>query len=214
MQDLLTADRARALAESVLGRVTLDGAHLVLRSERSAHTRYAVNQITTAGESADLEAELTARVGRRSASVTFNRFEDAAVAEAVSRAEALARLAPEDPEQMPLLGPQQYADVEAFFAETADLDAAARTDAVRAVIEPAAAAGLVATGFLQLRTRATAVATTAELFAYHPETLASHTTTVRTADGQGSGWAGTTHNDWTRMTPPAALGARDRKSVV
>jgi predicted Zn-dependent protease len=85
---------------------------------------------------------------------------------------------------------------------------AQRADAVNEVVEPAAAAGLVATGFVQQTAAATAVANSAGLFAYHRATLASHTTTIRTADGEGSGWAGTTHNDWTETIPPAELAAR------
>ena len=46
--------------------------------------------------------------GTRTGTVTANEFDDASIERAVRRSEELARLAPEDPEFMPPLGPQQY----------------------------------------------------------------------------------------------------------
>lgn len=207
MAELFSRDEAEALARRILGLVSADGGQVWLESERYGHTRYAVNRITTAGDTRDRRATVTVRRGRRSASATFNQFDDATLARGVETAERLAALAPEDPEQPPLVPPQTYLEVAAAFPATEALEAGARADAALAVIEHAAARGLVATGFLERRVGAVAVANTAGLFAYHRHTAASHTTTVRTADGRGSGWAGTTHNDWDRMTPPAELAA-------
>lgn len=208
MTDILTRDEAFELCQRMLGRVGADGAQVNLRSGVTGYTRFARNQITTAGGVADTAATLTVRFGRRSASVRFNVFDDAGIGTVVERAEALARVAPEDPEQMPLLPPQEYAQVAAFFANTEALTAERRAEAVVAVTEPAAGAELVSTGFLEQRAASTAVANSAGLFAYHRHTAASLTTTVRTPAGDGSGWAGTTHNDWNAVTPPEQIAAR------
>ncbi|MGH7645983.1 MAG: metallopeptidase TldD-related protein, partial [Gemmatimonadales bacterium] len=69
-------------------------------------------------------------------------------------------------------------------------------------------AGLVAAGFLERTAGAGAIANSVGLFAYHAATVATHTLTVRTPDGQGSGWAGTAHNDTARLAAPAALAER------
>jgi predicted Zn-dependent protease len=45
------------------------------------------------------------------------------------------------------------------------------------------------------------------LFAYERQTALSFTTTVRTEDGTGSGWAGATNHDWSRLDA-ATLAAR------
>lgn len=209
MPDLLTRDQAQALAGRVLEQVTADGAQVNLRAGVAGHTRFARNEITTAGDAADTEVTVTVRFGRRSAAVTFNHVDDeAAIAQAVAQAQELAQVAPEDPEQMPLLGPQEHMEVPAYFDATADVTPAARADTVAGVAEPAAQAGLVATGFLEQRAEVVAVANSAGLFAYHRTSAASLTTTIRTSAGDGSGWAGTTHNAWTRLTPPAALAGR------
>jgi predicted Zn-dependent protease len=90
---------------------------------------------------------------------------------------------------------------------TASLDPAARADAVKRITEPAKAAGLVSTGFMEAITSAQAIANSKGLFAYNRSTASVLTTTVRTSDGTGSGWAGATHHDWTKIDP-STLGAR------
>jgi len=117
-------------------------------------------------------------------------------------------LAPENDEQLPLLGPQSYDPVDAFADVTAEMNASGRVDAARGVIERANREGLVSTGVIQRVANAYAVANSEGLFAYHRSTLASYTTTVRTPNDDGSGWAGTTHNDWTRMDAPIVLADR------
>jgi D-aminopeptidase len=67
------------------------------------------------------------------ASSTTNVFDDAGIARAVDNSERLAKLAPENPELMPLLTPQTYATVAAAFPATERLDAAARADACGSV---------------------------------------------------------------------------------
>ena len=62
-------------------------------------------------------------------------------------AERLARLAPEDPEYLPELGPQTYTPQPGWSEATASLDPAARADAVRLITEQATSQNLVSTGF-------------------------------------------------------------------
>jgi predicted Zn-dependent protease len=207
MADFLSEAEARDLCDLILAQSTSDGAEVNLSSVATGNTRFARNGITTSGDVIVDRATVTARVGRRSASVTWNDLGTAAIQRAVARAEELAVLAPEDPETMPLLGQQTYEQVGAFFQSTEGLDAARRADAVLAVVEPAEAAHLVATGFLQGAAGSTAVANTAGLFAYHRSTLASYSITVRTAEGTGSGWTGAVHNEWLQMTSPRDLAA-------
>ena len=72
------------------------------------NTRFAVNQISTSGDTFDHVVSVRSTFGKRSATSTTNKLDDASLKAVVERAEALARLAPEDPEMMPDLGPQQY----------------------------------------------------------------------------------------------------------
>ncbi|MDQ3698127.1 MAG: TldD/PmbA family protein, partial [Gemmatimonadota bacterium] len=145
--------------------------------------------------------------GKRSASVTTNALDDASLKAAVETSERLARLSPEDPEAMPELGQQTYQSGEGWSDPTASLDPAARAAAVRTITEPSLASGLEATGYIESNGGSFAVANNKGLFAYGRQTAAALTTTVRTTDGTGSGWAGAAHHDWSKIDT-AALGAR------
>ncbi len=203
----LTRDQARALTTRVLGFSTADEMRVNVNSGSSANTRFAVNQISTAGDNTNVTITVRAVFGKKAGSATTNRLDDDSLRAVVQRAEALARLAPDDPEMLPELGPQQYLDGGGFAQTTARLDPAGRASAVQAITNPAAAADLIATGYLEANTGSTAVATSRGLFAWREQTGVALTTTVRTPDGTGSGWAGATHHDWSRIDA-AALGAR------
>ncbi len=204
---VLSQPDCEALAKKVLGFATADETRVAITSGTRGNTRFAVNQVSTSGDNQDVVVAVRSTFGARSATATTNSLDDDALRGVVRRAEELARLAPEDPERVAELGPQQYREAPGYFASTAALDAAGRAAAVRAVTEPARAAGLVATGYMETDTGAVAVANNRGLFAYNRQTRASMTTTVRTPDGTGSGWAGASDNDAARIDA-AALGAR------
>jgi predicted Zn-dependent protease len=195
------------IAKKVLSYSTADEARVAITSGVTGNTRFAVNQVSTAGDAYDAVVSVRAAFGKRSASASTNKLDDASLRAVVQRAEALAKLAPEDPEAMPELGPQQYAEGRTWSDATATLDPTGRATAVRAVTSAAASAGLTATGYLETGAESFAVANSKGLFAYRRETGSALTTTVRTEDGTGSGWAGAQHHDWTKIDP-ASLGAR------
>jgi predicted Zn-dependent protease len=202
----LSRQEAETLLRRALEFSHADEARANLQSGASGNTRFAVNQISTSGDVNNAALVVTSAFGRRVASATTNNFDELSLRRVVATSERLARLTPENPEYMGELGPQQYPEVNAYFDETAALDAERRARAVREITTRAREAGLVSTGYLPYVAGAQAVATTRGLFAYGSFTGASLTTTVRTPDGTGSGWAGTGVSDW-RHVDPAALGA-------
>jgi predicted Zn-dependent protease len=152
----------------------------------------------------DTAVTVTATLGRRRASSSTNVLDDAALKRTVDLAITLARLAPEDPELMPELGPQTYETVNAFIDRTVDLDPETRADAVKRAVEGAresgkAAGEIFAAGFLEANGRVIAVATSNGLFAYHRTTDVDFSVTARTPDGTGSGWARAGARDWNRI---------------
>jgi predicted Zn-dependent protease len=212
--ELLTRDEAKRLTDRVLSRSKAEGCQVSVSSSIDGNTRFAANEITTGGDASNAVLSVTSRFGKRVASVTTNVFDDQGIARAVDNSERLAKLAPENPELMPLLPPQTYTPVTAAFPATERLDAAARADAVRIGTEASVKAGAVTAGFLQRGVQAEAVANSAGLFAYHRSSQVSYTQTVRTTDGTGSGWAGAAHNDWSRITPPATVAERAVRKAV
>jgi predicted Zn-dependent protease len=208
MADWLSRDDCRRLTQQVLGMSRAQGCELVLSSSLEGNTRSAVDGITTSGDVWDARLTIESRFGKRSAAVSTNRFDDASLQSAVASSERLARLAPEDPEMMPLLGPQPAIQVPALASATAKLDGKARAGAARAVLDAALEAGLRPAGFLTRQVGAVAIANSAGLFTYHLSSRAGHSVTVRTPEGDGSGWAGTDHNDWKRALPAAEVARR------
>ena len=206
---ILSRDDARALTQRVLGFSTADQTRVTVGSGWSGNTRFAASEITTAGGITDTSVTITSTIGRRRASASTNVLDDAALKRTVELSERLARLAPEDPEIMPELGGQQYAQVSAFVERTADLSPEARAHAAQTVIDAdqAKANRLSVAGFIEANAGATAVATNAGLFAYHASTDVSMSTTARTPDGTGSGYAVTGSRDWADVNA-AALGRR------
>lgn len=198
---LLTREQAKALADRVLAMSKADQTRVVIVSAWSGNTRFADASITTSGGVTDTSLTVIVAVGKRQASSSTNVLDEAALKRTVDLAIQLARLSPEDPELMPELGPQTYQTVNAFVESTADLDPEARASAVRRTITAATAAGkpagqIFTAGYLEANARATAVATSNGLFAYHRSTDTDYSVTARTPDGTGSGWARAGARDW------------------
>jgi predicted Zn-dependent protease len=180
-------------------------AQVQLIARNHSNTRAAANAITSSGDVTDMTLALTAQDGRRCATVTVNQSDEQTLAAASQRLDALVAHAPENPELMPLLEQPSYAPVEAFFDVTDALGAEERAAAATTLVRRAADVGLIASGFIDRQVVARAVANSGGLFGFHRSSLASFTATARTAAGDGSGWVGSTHNDWARMTSPQAL---------
>jgi len=199
----LSRDDAQALTKRALSFSKAEQARVVISNSAQGNTRFAVNQVSTSGDATDTVITVQSVFGKRAASASTNKRDDASLKQTVEISERLAKLSPENQELMPELGPQKYLDVDGWAASSAALDPAGRVSAVRRVTDPSAQAGLVATGFIEADADVTAIATSAGLFAYGRLTGTSMTTTVRTADGQGSGWAGAAHSDWSKIDASA-----------
>jgi predicted Zn-dependent protease len=203
----LSREECEAITKKALTFSHADEARVLVSSTNISNTRFAVNQISTGGDAFDSVVTVISKFGKRSGSAATNQLDDAGLRAAVEMSERVAKLSPEDPEGMPELDPQTYRQGVNWSDATASLDPAARADAVKRITEPAKAAGLVSTGFMEAITSAQAIANSKGLFAYNRSTASVLTTTVRTSDGTGSGWAGATHHDWTKIDP-STLGAR------
>lgn len=199
----LSRAECEAIARKVLSFATADECRVTINSGLRQNTRFAVNQVSTAGDDYNASVNIRAVIGKRVANVTVNRLDDASLRAAVQNAERIARLAPEDPELLPELGPQQYQESIAWSDATASMEPEARAEAVRAITSRALKAGFTSTGYLEANAGSFAVANSKGLFAYSRSTGAAFTTTVRTPDGTGSGWAGASDNDFRRIDPVA-----------
>jgi predicted Zn-dependent protease len=201
----LTQDEAQAILKRVVAFAKSDGCEANLQGGRTGNVRYARNSISTSGLVDDLTLVVQSNFGKRLGTATINELDDAALERVVRRSEELARLAPENPEFMEILGPQgPYQSGKAFFDATARIDPAYRAQAAADSISPARAAKAVTAGFLQDNAGFQAMMNSKGLFAYHASTGVSFTVTVRTEDGLGSGWAARDFNDAAKLDARAA----------
>src|SRR5688500_862474 len=197
---VLSRDEAKSLVERVVKMSKADSIQVNIGGGYSANVRFADNQLSTAGGITNFTVVIQSSFGKKHAVVTTNDTSDEALRRSVKQSEDLAKLAPDDPEAMPALPPQQYRDVNAYFVSVANLTPGDRAKASLTALEPARQAGDLATaGFLVTNAASTALGNNKGLFAYHRSTNANYTVTVRTKDGTGSGWAGGEHNDWSQL---------------
>ena len=102
---ILTQEEAKKIIDKVLSYSKSDELSVNLSGGRTGNIRYARNSVSTSGESVNQTLSVTAVYGKRSGTATINEFDDASLEKTVRRAEEIARLAPENPEYMPMLGP-------------------------------------------------------------------------------------------------------------
>ena len=97
--------------------------------------------------------------GQRVASVTTNLLDEPSLTEAVRRSEALARLAPENPEYLGELTPQDYPKGNGYYETTGGILAEDMASATALAIDQARGAGHVASGFIDVQNGSESIAT-------------------------------------------------------
>jgi predicted Zn-dependent protease len=184
-----TSEQARSLADRIISFSKAPECEVSLRLSDAGHTRFAANEITTAGMVRNVAVSIISREGGRSGSTTTDELDDSLLREAVARSEALMAAAQPDPEFVESLDPQQYPIIPAFDDATAAAGPIQRRDGVKAALDRARERGLDASGFFENGARWSAIANKKGNFGFHQATHAEYSTTMRTADGTGSGYA-------------------------
>ncbi|MFN9204778.1 MAG: TldD/PmbA family protein [Gemmatimonas sp.] len=207
---ILSRAEAQDIAQRALKNSPAPETRVTINSAARADTRFALNQVTTAGENSETPVTITAYDGNRAASVNTNRLDEASLAAAAKQAYEIAKLVPPNPERMPELGAQSYpAARERVITMPTPAERAA---AAKIVTELARANDLIATGFIECRAGATALANSKGLFAYDSSSAVTMTSTVRSPDGTGSGWACSDGNGFGDLDPQALAATAVQKA--
>jgi predicted Zn-dependent protease len=196
---ILNKDEAQALLKKVISFSKADECEANLTGSEGGNIRYARNSVSTAGDISQLTLAVTSYFGKKAGSATINEFDDASLEKVVRRAEELAKLAPENPEYMPLLGPQTFKESKTFIQSTAAITADDRAAAVGKSIAVSKEAKLEAAGFIENETGFSAVHNSKGLFAYEMDTDVTFSVTTRNAEGTGSGYAARGFTDVTKL---------------
>jgi predicted Zn-dependent protease len=184
-----TKDQARALTDQILSFSRAEECAVWLGLSREGHTRFAANDITTAGSAQTVTVSVTSSAGGRSGSATTEELSESVLRNVVALSEALVAGARPNPEHVPDLGPQEYPSVSGFDEATALASPVGRRDGVRAALDRGRGRGLDASGFFETGAYWSAIAKTKGNFGFHRHTFATYETTMRTSDGTGSGYA-------------------------
>ncbi|MBG8553112.1 TldD/PmbA family protein [Hymenobacter guriensis] len=193
---ILSKDEAQNILKKVLSFSTADECEVTLNGTTGGNVRSARNAISTSGALDNVSLAVESRFGKRSGVATCNEFDDATLRRCVQRAEEIARLAPENPDYVPLLGPQQYLASPLSFAQsTAGITPDYRAQQMAATLQLCELRKLSSAAFLEDSAGFVAKRNNKGLEAYQQATDLTFSITVRTPDGTGSGYATADYND-------------------
>ncbi|MDB5232925.1 MAG: TldE/PmbA family protein Actinobacterial subgroup [Chitinophagaceae bacterium] len=211
---ILSKEEARALLAKVLSYSKAEECEVNLYGSDGGNIRYARNAVSTSGGVSSSTLVVSSAYGKKLGAATINEFDDASLEKVVRRAEELARLAPENPEFVPFLGPQQYGEgVKTFDPGTAAIDPKFRKEAVAKSLQEAKAKDLIAAGFLENSAGYAAMMNSKGLFAYNTSTNVNFNVTLRTKDGTGSGYSSKGYNDVSKLDVAASTRIAAQKAA-
>jgi predicted Zn-dependent protease len=214
MAIILTESEAKALLQKVLSYSKADECEVNLSGEQRGNLRYARNEVSTSGTLTNQNIQVQSAFGKKVGVATIDEFSDESLEKVVRRAEELAKLAPENPEYVGLLGPQKYGSAsKGFYESTAAASPETRADAVLKSLELTRNQKLTAAGFLEDQKGYSAMMNSKGLFAYYPSTSVNFSLTVRTEDGTGSGYVAKGYSDMSKLDTAAATRIAVQKSL-
>ncbi len=213
MSVILNEAEAKALLKKVLSYSKADECEVNLLGETRGNLRYARNEVSTSGTLINQNLTVQSAFGKRVGVTTIDEFDDASLEKVVRRSEELARLAPENPEYMGILGPQEYIKSSGYQESTGNITPASRADAVAKSLEISRNQKLTAAGFLEDQRGYSAMMNSKGLFAYYLDSSVKFSLTVRTDDGKGSGYVIKGYNDIRKLDTAAATKIAAQKCV-
>lgn len=211
---ILTEAEAKAILDKVIKLSTADECTAQLTGSIDGNIRFALNNISTSGVVDNTDLAVQVAFGKRSGVATINQFDDASLERVVRRAEELAKLSPENPEFMPAVEKQAYTPTQTFKASTAAIAPEYRAQVAADSISACKAEKLVAAGFLQDGQSFQAFANSKGNFGYQKASGLDYTCTVRTEDGNGSGWVGRNLGDVDKLDAGEDIGTAVRKATA
>jgi predicted Zn-dependent protease len=211
---IYTKEEARQIMEKALSYSTADGCEVNLSGSESGNIRYARNTVSTAGHRSNQDLVVQSNYGKKYATATIDEFDDESLKKVVQRSEELAKISPENPEFMGLLGPQSYDESVTHIDATAKISPDFRAQVANSSIEPAAAQDVTAAGFMNDSAGFSAMMNSKGLFAYNKSTDISFTVTMRSNDGTGSGWVTRDFNDVNKFDAAEASKVAIDKAIM
>jgi predicted Zn-dependent protease len=199
------------IAERILKLSEADETEVEIDSTVDALTRFANNTIHQNVSEHTLGISVRAVVDGRTARATTNKTDEESLRRVVAAAMSLARNQPENPDLLPMLGPQKYQKVSHYFASTVSATPQDRARAVTRVCKMAeegkqTAAGIFTTGFVR-----NLLMNSKGLSARHDHTRAEFSVTI--LEENSSGWAKSNSPDILNIDSDALFESASEKAA-
>src|SRR6202050_3616204 len=206
-----TSSELEHIADRIIRWSDADETEVEIDATVDALTRFANNAIHQNVAEQTLGISVRAVVDGRTARAATNKTDEESLRRVIAAAVSLARNQPENPDLLPILGPQKYQKVSNFYRSTAAATPPDRARAVARVCKMAehadqTAAGIFATGFVQ-----TLLANSKGLFARHDHTRAEFSVTI--LEDNSSGWAKANSADILNIDPDALFESASEKAA-
>jgi len=187
---MLTRSQAQQLTERVLKFSSFPESTVSAGENEEAFIRFANNGVTTSGFTVERTVTISVTRDGKTGVTQTTDLTDESLRAAMKRAEAIAVIAPPNPESVDDLGPQKYADFENRDERTASARSPQMASHVKSIIDAAVKRKLVSAGFFNRSASTDAFGNKKGNFGYQQRADSRLTTTVRRPDGSSSGWAG------------------------
>jgi predicted Zn-dependent protease len=215
---IITREEAEGIARRVQSFARGGGKTTVtIASYWTGECRWGRNRMTLASDRRDIVVQVTRTTRWLESSATTNQLDDASLEATVRAAERSGRVfggreLPGDLELPPPAFP--YPTTAIWSDATYDLTTEMRGAVVRAVAERAEAKAMLSAGYLEVRGQSLALALPGRDLLHAACTQAQCSTTVRDAQGSGSGWAGLSSYDWKAIDATALAERALQKAIT
>lgn len=152
----------------------------------SGLTRFARNSVIQNVEQERCILTLAVAVGGHEAGLTSDSVDDESIRTMAKEAVAMAKLYPENPEHTSPVEPVHINSSCGFDERTATFSQMEKVTEIQAMCDKTSAKNLLSFGTLTTGWNYTAFGNSLGHYAWHPETIADFSITVRTEDGEGS----------------------------
>ena len=191
VSNLLRPEEALDIIESTIEQSQADGVFVSLNANESTLSRFSENQISQNLSRNRFTLTITSYFGQCSASASTTELDREAISQTLKRSEDLARFAPEDPEWVELLPPQNYAERNpAFDVATAQASPLGKGEIIRQVCSLSRQAKVNGSGTLSTNVNLNAIGNSQGLIACDRTTEADFSFTAR--QDNGSSWSNVT----------------------
>ncbi|MDR3710513.1 MAG: metallopeptidase TldD-related protein [Capsulimonadaceae bacterium] len=185
---ILSNEEIKSITDAAIEASPADEVEIQIEAGERADLRFGRNTPTNASLTRFVDVNVKCAYGAREAFAASSGADPETVRETVLRAAELARSAPESPEYVPLLGVQEYEDVDGWDDGTASLSPSLRADTALTTIAEARSRGLVSSGYWENAATVAVIANSAGLTTSQRATNANYSVTMRSSSG-ASGWA-------------------------